>query len=118
RGPQCDCARPRSDRRCWTSWLNLGERWSSRLVATAAESRLTTPPVTALTTAPNFGTANLSSNRSLGGTELGHLKHASTFTTNRRSFTAHGYVCSADRQCGLIPIALTGSSPERRIAEN
>jgi hypothetical protein len=27
-------------RRCWPSWPDLGERWPSRLVATAAEERL------------------------------------------------------------------------------
>ena len=32
--------RPRSHRRCWTSRPDLGERWPSRLVATAAEDRL------------------------------------------------------------------------------
>jgi len=32
--------RPRSHRRCWSSWLDLGERWPSRLVAKAAENRL------------------------------------------------------------------------------
>jgi hypothetical protein len=30
----------RPDRRCWTARPDLGERWSSRLVATAAEERL------------------------------------------------------------------------------
>ena len=27
---------------CWTAWPDLGERWPSRLVATAAEDRLNT----------------------------------------------------------------------------
>ena len=33
-----------TDRRCWSSWPDLGERWPSRLVATAAENRLSISP--------------------------------------------------------------------------
>jgi len=32
----------RPDRRCWTARPDLGERWSSRLVATASEGRVST----------------------------------------------------------------------------